>query len=382
MNRTSQNSPLPTATKHASFGRLALALSIAAAFLAFAAFGLAAVPAHAADDSNAGRLAQTPTVTPQELASALSALSQGSNSTQLQQLLSQFQSELNSGNYKGAASTLVQLKGLSSADPNGVPQSLNALLQSLTVGSNGASIDANLLASLLRPSQGASSGSQQRLSVDMQTLANLMQYVNSTMASQLLQNSQLLSQNAFAGNGGANPNASPIKLPGASSLPGLSIPSIVAPSLSIGGAGGGPPAVPFTAFAIPLLVAAAVAVLFFYRGRIIRLIGTQSLPGVILLRGARGAREADAGAVPTDPRKRIEFYFGRAVRLMARRGVPKLSSETHREFSANCESKPERPQVSTISSLYEKAKFSGQDVESPEADDAAAAFFAMGKDEG
>ena len=41
----------------------------------------------------------------------------------------------------------------------------------------------------------------------------------------------------------------------------------------------------------------------------------------------------------------------------------------------------ERPHVSAISSLYEKAKFSGQDVESPDADSAAAAFFAMGKEE-
>ena len=88
----------------------------------------------------------------------------------------------------------------------------------------------------------------------------------------------------------------------------------------------------------------------------------------------------EAGAAPTDPRRRIEFYFGKAVSLMARRGVPKLESETHREFSSKCESTPERAHVSTISSLYEKAKFSGQSVGSPDADSAAAAFRSMDED--
>lgn len=126
---------------------------------------------------------------------------------------------------------------------------------------------------------------------------------------------------------------------------------------------------------------AAVAGLYLFRGRVIRIIGSQSLPGFTLLRGARDGGEGDSESIPTDPRKRIEFYFGRAVRLMSLRGVPKLASETHREFSAKCETTPERPQVRTISSLYEKAKFSGEHVESPDADSAAAAFFAMGKDQ-
>ena len=47
----------------------------------------------------------------------MSALSQGTNSTQIQQLLSQFQSQMNSGNYQGAASTLVELKGLPPRTP-------------------------------------------------------------------------------------------------------------------------------------------------------------------------------------------------------------------------------------------------------------------------
>jgi len=84
--------------------------------------------------------------------------------------------------------------------------------------------------------------------------------------------------------------------------------------------------------------------------------------------------------VPTDPRKRIEFYFGKAVRLMARRGVTKSESETHREFSSKCEGTPEREQVGTISSLYEKAKFSGQEVGGSDAYLAASSYLAMEKE--
>jgi hypothetical protein len=351
-------------------------LPLLASLLLLGAVGLLAFPAHAADDSNAGQLTQTPTVTPQQLNTALGALAQGTNDTQVQQLMSQLQSQLAGGNYTSAASTLLTLKGLGTQGR--VPPSLNALLQSLTVGPNGATIDAKTLANLLKANVGTSSGSQQNLSVDMATLANLMQYVNSTMASQLLQNSQLLNQNAFAGVSGQSGGSPPIALPGLSSLPGLSIPAVGAPSLSVGGPSGGLPDIPLTTFAVPLLVAAAVAALFLSRGRVTRLIGTQSLPGIALLR--RGRDDGD-GVVPSDPRRRIEYYFGRAVRVMGRKGVPKADSETHREFTSKCESTPERPQVGTISTLYEKAKFSGQEVGGPEADTAASAYYAMGKDE-
>ena len=354
-------------------------MAVVAAFLLAGASASFAPPAHAADDSNSGALTPTPTVSPQELNSALSSLAQGSNDTQLQQLISQFQSQLASGNFNSAASTLVQLKGLSNQQGASSP-SLNALLQSLSVGSNGASIDPNTLASLLKANPGTSSASKQKLSLDMQTLANLMQYANSTLASQLLQSSGLLGQNAFAGSGGVNGGAPQVALPGVSGLPGISIPSIGAPSLSVGGPSGGRPAISPTTFAVPLLVAAAAAALFLSRGKVTRLIGPQRLPGMPFLGRGHDEAAGESGAVPTDPRGRIEFYFGKAVRLMGRRGVPKLYSETHREFSSKCETTPERPQVSTIASLYEKAKFSGQSVGSPDADSAAAAFFSMDED--
>jgi len=351
------------------------------AFLLIAFLVALAVPAHAADDSNAGQLTQVPTVSPQQLSSALNSLAQGSNDTQLQQLLSQFESQLDSGNNAGAASTLVQLQGLSSSQGSGASQSLNSLLKSLSVGSNGASVNANTLAGLLGANSGsqssASGESAQHLSVDMQSLANLMQYANSTLASELLQNSSLLSQNAFGGSNALTGGA-PISFPGVGGVPGLSVPSLGAPSLSVGAPSASLPAIPLTAIAIPLLTVAAVVALYFSRGRIVRFVGSQSLPGMALLKGGRAD---EAGPIPADPRKRVEFYFGRAVNLMARRGTPKDESETHREFSSKCEGTPERAHVNKISSLYEKAKFSGQDVGSPDADLAASEFIAMDKEE-
>jgi hypothetical protein len=367
----------------AGLARRTSVLSLVAAFLLIACAAALAVPAHAADDSNAGQLAQVPTVSPTQLGSTLGTLAQGANDTQLQQLLSQFQSQLGSGNESGASSTLGQLQNLSASQPSAVSPSLNALLQSLSVGSNGASVNSNTLAGLLSAisssQAGSSPGSAQKLSADMQSLAGLMQYANSTLASELLQNSSLLSQSAFAGSGGISVGSAPVSLPGVSGFRGLSLPLVGAPSLSVGTPAGGLPAIPPTDFAIPLLATATVAVaaIFLSRGRITRLVGTQRLPGVPLLTGARD----DGGAIPADPRMRIEFYFGRAVRLMGWRGVPKLGSETHREFSSKCASTPEREQVSTISSLYEKAKFSGQEVGGNDANLAAASFLAMEEEE-
>ena len=378
--------PLPASVQDAGLVRRELALSLAAALLLVAFLGALAVPAHGADDSNAGKLNQVPTVSPSQLNSALGTLAQRTNDTQLQQLLAEFQSQMNGGNYSGAASTLVQLRGLSASQPGSVPPSLSALLQSLSVGSNGASVNANSLASLLSSASasgaGSSNESAQKLAVDMQSLANLMQYANSTLASELLQNSSLLSQSAFAGSNGISAGVAPISMPGVSGFSHLSVPSLGAPSLSVGAPSGGLPAVPLTAFLVPLVAAAIFATLFFFRGRVVGLIGSQSLPDMTLLRGAKDEGEKEVATVPADPRKRIEFYFGKAVRLMGRKGVPKTESETHREFSSKCQGTPERPHVSAISSLYEKAKFSGQEVGNPDADLAASEFFAMGKEEG
>jgi hypothetical protein len=375
-----------TSTDYAGFGHRATVVSLVAGFLLLTVIGAVAMPVHAADDSNAGQLTKLPTVSSQQLNQALNTLSQGTNDTQLQQLLSQFQSQLNSGNYAGAASTLVKLQDLTGSQDSGASPALNALLQSLSVGSNGASIDAKMLASLLNDASasqaGASNKSKQTLSLDMQSLADLMQYANATLASELLQRSGLLEQGALGNSSRLTGSAPSIAAPGLSGAPGLSIPSVEAPSLAVGAPSAtGLLEIPLTVFAVLLLMTAAAVALFFSRGRVAKLIGAQSLPGTTRMRGSHGADDNEGVVAPTDPRKKIEFYFGKAVRLMSRRGVPKLESETHREFSTKCESMPERPHVSTISSLYEKAKFSGQDVGQSDASLASSSFLAMEKEE-
>lgn len=348
-----------------------------AALVLLAAFAL---PAYAADDSNAGTLTPAPTVSPQQLGSVLGTLSQGSNDTQLQQLLSQFQSELASGNTSAAASTLVQLQNLPPGQ--GVDsQALSALLQSLTVGTGGASVNTNTLSSLLNEASSTpySGKSAQRLSVDMQSLAGLIQFTNSTLASEFLQSSDALSKSAYSGQlpaGGVQ-----VSLPGVGGLSGLSVPSIGAPSVGVGAPSGSLPSVPLVAFVLPLALVAAALALYYSRGRLARLVGSPGLPRISLSRrGSDQVREDVLGA-PTDPRRRIELYFRRATRIMASRGVQKLDSETHREFSAKCGGRPEMPHVGTISSLYEKAKFSGQEVGAPESDAAASELSAMGGDD-
>lgn len=342
-----------------------------------AASGALAVPAHAADDSNAGTLAPAPTVSPQQLNSALNTLSQGNNDTQLQRLLSQFQSDLASGNTTGAASTLVELQNLPPGQ--GVDsQALSALLQSLTVGAGGASLNTNTLSSILNDAsnpQYASGQSAQRLSVDMQTLASLIQFTNSTLASQFLQGSDALSKSAYSGQlpaGGV-----PVSLPGVGGFSGLSVPSVGAPPAGVGTPSGTLPSVPLAVFVLPLAVSASALALYYSRRRLVRLIGSPALRISLPWRTQEAAGE-DTLETPTDPRRRIELYFRRATGLMARKGVPKLDSETHREFCAKCEGTAERAHVGTISSLYEKAKFSGQPVGAPEADLAASELAAMG----
>jgi len=338
-------------------------------------FAFASFPAHGADDSNSGQLTQVPTVSAAQLNSALSTLAQGTNNTQLQQLLQQFQSEMSGGNYTEADSTLIKLQNLANSDPQGVPFSLNALLQSLSVGSQGPSVDSSTLASLLNSNPDYASGSNQtpqELSIDMQSLASLMQYANSTLASQLLQDSNQLSKSAF---GGGASGSVPVSLPGMSGFSGLSIGPVGTPGISVGAPSGGLPSVPIADFLIPILIAGVVAALYLSRGRLGRVVGGQVLPGIGAIRRAK--LEAAAEEVPSDPRKMIEFYWRRAVGLMTRRGVPKDKSETHREFAAKCETTPERPLVGAISSLYEKAVFSGQEVGAEDARLAASSFQAM-----
>jgi hypothetical protein len=333
---------------------------------------LVAVPAHGADDTNSAPLTQGPTVSPQALASALSQLAQGSNDTQLQGLVNQLDTQLESGNYGSAASTLLELQGYS--NNNSVPDSLKDLLQSLSINGNGASIDTTLLSKLLGTNAGGAGNlaneSPNKMSLDLSTLANLLQGVDPSFASQLLQQST-----SFAGVGAIAANSpGPIVTPQA--VPNLSFaaPSLATPSLPVSG----PAAVPLvspTALVLPVVVLLAVVALFLSRNALARLVGRQALPGTPL-----ASEGEEPMVIPGDPRRRIAYYFAKTVSVMGRRGVPKMRFETHREFYQKCDERAEKPYVGTISSLYEKAKFSGQEVTQAEADQAARAFSGVGEE--
>jgi len=331
---------------------------------------LAAVPAHAADDNNSAPLTPSATaLTPQELASALDQLEQGSNDTQMQGLINQFNSALASGNYKSAASTLLQIQSDKSSS---VPPSLKALAQSLSIGANGASIDPNLLSRLLASNTGSSKNQNPaKISLDLQTLASLVQNIDPALASKLLQQSSSVLGTQVPGANSVNPLVTP---PGLSNL-GLGAPAVGLPSLPVGG----PAAVPVidpSALALPIALIVSALALFLARKPLLRLAGRQALPGL-----AASTSEEEPTILPSDPRRKVAYYFAKTVSVMGRRGVPKKNFETHREFSQKCETRVERPYVSSVASLYEKAKFSGQEVTQTDADQAASAYSGVGAEE-
>ncbi|TMP99137.1 MAG: hypothetical protein E6K99_05775, partial [Thaumarchaeota archaeon] len=137
----------------------------------------------AADDTNSGNLTPNPTLTPEQVASALTALGQGTNDSSIQQLLQQLNSQVSSGNNAAASSTILQLKA-DSNNPN-MSASMKALLQSISEGKNGLTVDPQLLSALLGANNPTPNGvpsnlrneSPSRIPVDLNTLANLLQYV-------------------------------------------------------------------------------------------------------------------------------------------------------------------------------------------------------------
>ena len=66
----------------------------------------------------------------------------------------------------------------------------------------------------------------------------------------------------------------------------------------------------------------------------------------------------------------VVYYFRRTVAAMGKKGVTKLHFETHREFSTKCTPWPEAKPVGQVSSIYEKAMFSGREVTRTDVDEA------------
>jgi hypothetical protein len=315
---------------------------------------LVTLTAHAADDSNSRDLTSAPSLNPQAVSSSLNSLAQNLNDPNLSQEIAQLSSQLASGNNKAAASTLLQLRTDAQNNP-GASDSLKALLQSMSIGPNGASVDPNLLSAILGLNNLSPNGvpgglrneSPNQVSVDLNTLSNLLKGVDPNLAAKLINEASQLGQSTGGLSFG---NIRP---------PPISVPSITS------GLGAFPSLSPQELLLPVLLIAAFVAV-YFSKNRMLRVLGTQALP-------ITAEAEDDGsypGLNPQNPRHRIIILFGRAVQIMRGKGVPKLRSETHREFSSKCEARSEAQHVTRVSQLYERAKFSALDIRLQDADDA------------
>jgi hypothetical protein len=340
---------------------------------------------YAADDSNSGSFVQSQALNPVQLNSTLATLSQGMNNTQAQQLISRLQSELGSGNLSAEANTLSELKGLlnstaggAGGSSNGIPNSLQYLIKSLNAGNNGLTLDSNLLASLLGNAGPnglpAGLGNMTTSSVtQLSSLASLLQGVNPALAQQLLDDVSSIQQGLGSGNGGNNNNSVP---PFPSGIPkgppGFNAPKVSPPALGTTNVLKLPSINLFTIITPIMLVAAGLA-LYFSRRRVAGILGSQMLFGPKLRDDSLSPLQYD----PTDPRKRIAYYFAKTVRAMRGRGISKAMSETHREFNEKCATSEESHHVNRISELYEKAEFSGRSVSNAEADEAGSNLVAI-----
>ena len=288
-----------------------------------------------------------------------SQLAPGASKARLGRLLSQINSSVASGNSTSIQSTLGALKAFQGA--GGGNPALGSLLNSLTGGPNGVSVNPSVLSSLLGLDHLNSQGVPSRLvgmdpSQALQSLgllANLMNGVNPSFGANI---ANILS--GMTGPGGVN-GLNPGAL-GSLHLPSFSTPfGGSPPSLGSGSAENGTalPSVGLGQFLIPAAVVGAAVAAFLLRKRLSHLLRGQLLPGPKAVPDV-----PDAEYDPRDPRKRVMFSFSRVVRAMAGKGVVRDRAETHREFSSRCAVKPEAPQVTTVSGLYERAKFSKYDI--------------------
>ena len=191
----------------------------------------------------------------------------------------------------------------------------------------------------------------------LQALSSLLKNIYPALAQQMLSEANGILQNS-----GTNPGLSTPTLPtGQPSLPTINPPSLSgAPMTKL-------PSVNAATIAIPIIVIIAVIALFLFRNKFAATIGRQILPGRLKPLDLTD----DAKYDQSDPRSRILYTFARAVGIMRVKGFEKYIFESHREFAKKCLPSVESPHVSTISALYEKAKFSGRQVSIGDADQAA-----------
>jgi hypothetical protein len=358
---------------------------------------------HAADDSNSGDFSPgNSTILPgggssnpsppqtkpnpgdQNLATGLQNLNQGVNNTDVNKLVQDLQNH----NYTSAQSTIDKLKqqlgNPNSPAVSGLPAGLKDVIQSTSCTTAGCSVDWNSVSNMVQPSSTDETGVPQGLSGTSPASAASQLTALSTMtansnpdlsflfgsdASQILQllNSSSSNPSPFPG----IPPPLPITAPSIGSLPPLSGSAGalgVAPQ-ALGGLPNIFPGIgsPSGLVLIPIVVilSGIVAVLVLRKKSVVGLLKKRTLGGLEV-----GGPTPQANFDPENPRHAIILSFRRAVGLMLGRGVPKMTFETHREFSTKCETRPEKPYVGRISSIYERAVFSGRIVNQTHVNDA------------
>ncbi|MDG6907565.1 MAG: DUF4129 domain-containing protein [Nitrososphaerota archaeon] len=325
----------------------------------------AAIPTvHAFDSSIDTNTGQSSTINPQQLQTLLSQLQQ-SNDTQtqqlasnpqFQQLMSQFNSSLTSGNSNLTASSLSNLQNfLSSTNSTSL---LSSVLKSLQPSGSGVTINPSTLSSLLNlgPNglpNGITSGNAASEISGLTSLANLVKNINPQLAGQLLNAATGLSMNFGIPSKSLGLNS----FGSLNSLKGLQSPSLATPKLGSSSS----PKVQLELLVVPIILVAACLALFFLRGTLAGLLRGQRVPGVEEEKIVLGEYD------PNDPKKRILYYFAKTVQFMRGKGIAKTVSDTHREFSAKCAKAAGSEHVSTISNFYEKAQFSGRSVTNDDA---------------
>lgn len=310
----------------------------------------------ASDDSNSGQLTSLTQLDPQQLANSLNLLNQNVNDTYIKSLISQLASEINNGNYEEAncstnntssfgnsfycrnGVTLSLIQNYVNTNPNSVPGSLYALLNSLVYSNGQFYLNQQMLARLLGLSNlnnngipsGLSNESPEQASIDLQTLSSLLSNVNPDLMAQLLNDAAGIQ---FSGN--QTPNAQ-FKL---NPPPVNNIAAPIKTEISLSS----------YIYYLPILVFCAL--IFFIRKKISSFLGNQRLPE------DEDYDTFNLDFKPRNNREKIIMIFRKSVFLVGVKGIKKMKFETHREFTQRLSNTQFYRDFRNIAELYEKAKF-------------------------
>jgi len=292
--------------------------------------------------------------------------------------MDQLRKDVRDGNNTAAAQTLRELQNYaSSSQGTALSPSLKDLIQSLTLGPNGLSVDPSMLQSLLGdPNQegipaGLRGMDPALASRDLLSLSGLLKGIDPTAALSLAQESREIQDSILSGLFGGSPPESgglpkppPIQISGLNGA-GFSSPL---PSVSPVSASGFQLGKPDLTTIAPILIAVIAVTLLIMKRSSLTHWSRRITPSSPKRLGK--PEKPDVGLNLRNARDLVIFYFRKAVAAMHKRGVPRLHFETHREFSAKCSPRPEAEPIGQISFLYEKAMFSGQEVTLADVDEA------------